>query len=317
MKSLAVLNECSFSNSQIKYLKSKFPDSVFYTDTTSEEQAIKRIGQKNIVIMDQFMFTFTEKLLQSCKALELIVVNTTAHDMIDTALLEKYKVKLANLGEYATQDVAETALSMVLSLNNRTQIAQKIVTKNDVIDLYPGNNFIQSLIRYSLRNQTIGIIGLGKIGQACAKMCSALGMRVFGYNRTEKRIEGIFLSPLKTLCQEADIIIIALTYKKGENDGIVSKELLTAMKNGAIIVSIAHPNLIDMDYLVKIASKFGGIGFDYLVTEKVKKLMRKRKENIIITPHLGSQSIEAINKMTESLIAIVINFGKQAKPNLK
>jgi len=311
MKSLAVLNECSFSAKQVAYLKNWFKDAVFYTDTSSEDQAIERIGSRSIIIMDQFMFTFKEKLLQSCKDLELIVLNTTAYDAIDTNLLKQYNVQLANLGEYSTRDVAETVLSMVMSLNNRTQLAQKIVIEDNVSDLYPGHRFIPSIKRHSLKNQTAGIIGLGKIGQTCAKLCLALDMKVFGYNRTEKRVEGVFLSPLKTLCEEADIIVIALSYQKGENENIINQELLKSMKKGAILVSIAHPNLIDMDSLIKISSKFGGVGFDYLVTEKVRELMKIRTDNIIITPHLGSQSIESVNKMTNSLIDVITKFANK------
>ena len=308
MKSLAVLNECSFSAVQIAYLKSWFKDAVFYTDTSSETQAIKRIGSRNIVIMDQFMFTFTEKLLEKCPSLELVVVNTTAYDNIDTDLLKKHNVKLANLGEYATQDVAETALAMTLSLNNRLQISQNLVTKKGVTDLYPGNEFIPSILRNSLVNQTVGIIGLGKIGTRCAKLFCSLGVRVIGYNRTGKSVDGVFLTPLDILCKEADIIIVCLAYTKGANDKIISKELISQMKEGMILISVSHPNLVDLDYLIKNYLKFGGIGFDYLVTDKVKRLAKLKDSNIIITPHLGSQSVQAINNMTDSLIKTVIRY---------
>lgn len=308
MKSLAVLNECSFSESQIKLLQSKFSDAVFYTDTSSESQATKRIGQRNIIIMDQFMFTFSEELLKKCTGLELVVVNTTAYDAIDTELLEKYHIKFANLDEYATQDVAETALSMALSLNNRTQTAQELVIKEGVTDLYPGNKFIPTILRSSLVNQTVGIIGLGKIGQRCAKLFSSLGAKVIGYNRTNKVIQGIRLFPLKTLCKQADIIIICLSYTPGENDEIIDRELLSIMKNKSILISISHPNLIDIDYLIEINQKFAGIGLDYLVTNKVIKLVESRHRNLILTPHLGSQSYQSVKNMTELLIKNVLNF---------
>lgn len=308
MKSLAVLNECSFSGTQIQYLKGKFPDSVFYTDTNSEDLAIERITHRNIVILDQFMFSFSEKLLKKCSGLELIIVNTTAHDSIDMDLLKKYKVQLAYLKEYATVDVAEVALSMILQLNNRTQTAQELVTKHRVTDIYPNHPLLPTVKRKQLASQTIGIIGIGNIGQRCAKVCTSLGMNVIGFNRTKKDGIKIPLTTLKSLCKLSDIVLITLAYKKGEMDGIISKELLSVMKKGTILVSVSHPKLMDMDYLINNHDKFAGLGFDYLVTDQVRKLMKKREKNIIITPHLGSQSEEAISKMTNSLIKIAADF---------
>lgn len=66
IKSLVVLNDCMFSDAQIKYIKNNFTDVEIYHDTDSEELAIKRIKNKNIIILDQFMFSFGEKLLKKC-----------------------------------------------------------------------------------------------------------------------------------------------------------------------------------------------------------------------------------------------------------
>ena len=287
MKSLAVLNECMFSDKQREFLESKFSDAVFYTDTTSETLAIKRIGQRNIVIMDQFVFSFSEKLLKACKNLGLVIVNTTAYDAIDINLLNKYGVKLANLQEYATQDVAEVALSMIFALNNHTKTAQMIVTKDNVTDIWPGHPIIPFIKRRQLVKQIIGIVGLGKIGQRCAQMCHAFGMKVLGFNRSRKYISGVDIVPLERLFKEADVILITLSYQKQVMDKFISRNLLSLAKQDALLISTSHPNLIDMSYLIQNPNKFRGIGFDYLVTDSVRQLMKVRKDNIIITPHLG------------------------------
>ncbi len=323
-KSLIVLNECMFSDKQIEYLKNKFSDTVFYTDTNSEKLAIQRIGQKNIVIMDQFFFTFSEKLLKACKKIELIIVNTTAYDGIDIKLLNKYGIKLANLRDYATEDVAEVALAMIFALNNRTEIGQKIVTGSDigfhsyrykemVSDIWPGHPILPFIKRRQLKNQVVGVIGLGNIGQRCSEMCLSLDMKVLGFNRTRKYIRGVDIVSLRRLFKESDIIIIALSYQKKEMDGIISSDLLDLAKQDALLISITHPNLIDISYLITHPTKFRGIGFDYFVTNSVRKLMKIRKNNIIITPHLGSQSIEAAENMTKTMIEAVISFS-EGKP---
>lgn len=323
-KSLVVLNECMFSDKQKACLKEKFTDTVFYTDTTSEDIAIERIGQRNIIIMDQFLFSFSEKLLKACKKLQIIIVNTTAYDAIDVNLLNKYGVKLANLRDYATEDVAEVALGMIFVLNNHTHIGQKVVNgenigfsnytyKEKVSDIFPGHPILPFIKRKQLKNQTIGIIGLGNIGQRCVEMCNGLGMNVLGFNRSRKYVNGVAFVPLRRLFKESDIILITLAYKKMENDAIISSDLLSLAKQDALLVSVAHPNLIDISYLIDNPNKFRGIGFDYLVTDAVRDLIKIRKNNIIVTPHLGSQSVEAIENMTETIIEAAVSFA-EGKP---
>lgn len=308
MKSIAILNECGFSETQIQQLKDKFTDSVFFTDTSSEAQAINRIGHRNIVIMDQFMFSFSEDLLKKCTGVELIILNTTTYETINTELLKKYNIRLENLKAYATLDVAEIALSMILALNNRTQIAQKLVLEKKINDFYPNHPLLKSVLRKQLSRQTIGIIGLGKIGQLCAKLCKPLSSKVIGFNRTPRPNSPVPTTSLKTLCKISDIILITLAYKKGEMDHFIDTKLLSSIKDDAIIVSISHPNLIDINYLIEHPKKFSGIGFDYLVTEGIRGLLQTKRDNLIITPHLGSQSQEAIEKMTQGLIEIAMRY---------
>lgn len=321
MKSLAILNECLFSEEQLRYITKTFSDVVVYSDTITEQQAIERIDNRNIVIMDQFMFSFSEKLLQACPKLQLILVNTTAYDTIDVSLLNKYGVRLAHLRDYATRDVAETAIAMMFALNNRLEIGQKIVhgehigiasyTDNQpVSDIWPNHPILPHIKRRQLKNQTVGIVGLGNIGQQCAYMCQALDMHVIGFNRSRKFIPGVDLIPLRRLCKEADIILITLAYEKNKNDRIITKDLLAHAKEDALLISVAHPNLIDISYLIKNPQKFHGIGFDYLVTDEVRTLLKKRKINIVVTPHLGSQSIEAIKNMTETMIEAAVSFAQ-------
>ncbi len=323
-KSLVILNDCMFTASQISLLKKRFIDVAVYKDTSSEDVAIKRIENRNIVIMDQFMFTLSEKLLKACKKLELLIVNTTAYDKIDINLLNKYHVKLAHLRDYATHDVAEVGIGMVMALNNRIETARKIVKGQDIgfkeytlresiNDICPGHPVIPYLIRKPLSHQTIGIIGLGNIGQRSAELAQGLGMKVLGFNRTRKYVPGVELVPLSKLLSQSDIIYISLSYDKHTMRHFLNANHLRLIKNNALLVSVSHPDLIDMEYVIKNDKRFGGIGLDYLVTEDVLRLLNVRKSNIIITPHLGSQSIEAYSNLTETIIEAAISY-TEGKP---
>ncbi|OGE41193.1 hypothetical protein A3D25_01515 [Candidatus Daviesbacteria bacterium RIFCSPHIGHO2_02_FULL_43_12] len=297
-----------FSREQIEFLRKHFFRTEFYNDTYSPALAAKRIKNHNVVIMDQFLLTLDESVFKQCRGIELVIVNTTAYDNLDINLLQKYKVKLSHLKEYATNDVAEVGFGMMLALNNRIEYAKRIVSEQGVTDLFPGHPAIDRLKRKSLRGQTVGIVGLGKIGSRFADMCLTFGIKVIAYSRSSKIIKGIKLVSIKKLFKSSDIFFISQVYKKPEMDRFISAELLNLAKEKAILISICHPNLIDFDFLIKNHRKFSGIGLDYLVTSEVLKLSKVRNENIIITPHLGSQSEEAIFNMTDSLISLAVDF---------
>jgi lactate dehydrogenase-like 2-hydroxyacid dehydrogenase len=92
--------------------------------------------------------------------------------------------------------------------------------------------------------------------------------------------------------------------------GFISKKLLDLANKDSILVSISHPDLIDQKYLRKIQSKFKGIGFDYFITDDVKKLRKLRTKNTIITPHLGSQSTRAYQNMIGTILEAAMDFSK-------
>lgn len=302
MKKLIVLNKCGFTNKEKAFLKSKFRTLRFFEDTDSEDMAIKRIGDAGAIIMDQFMFNFGEKLFINCPNLKMIVVNTTAFDRIPVNVLKKYGVEIKNIPAYATEDVSETALSMIFQLNQKTAIAQRLV-RQGVCDLYPEHPEIKNIVRERLSNKKAVVVGMGKIGSNILKSLNLLGMECTPFSH----LKNSSLS-LKNIIKDADIVIIAMAYHPGENDQVISADILSAMKNDAIIVSTSPSELIDIAWIIAHPDKFSGIGFDYFVTDKIKKLLEVRKQNIIITPHLGSQSIEAIDKMTSYLINIIVKF---------
>jgi len=327
MKSLVVLNECRFSQDQINLLKRSFQNVAIYADTTTEEQAIKRVGDRNIIIMDQFVFSFGEKLLKSCPHLELVIVNTNAYDALDIELLNKYNVKLAHLKEYATEDVAEVGMGMIFALNNKIEIAKKLVTNQKtglpgysydkkIYDIDLSLPIVPYLIRKPLDEQTLGIIGLGNIGKKTAELALGLGMKVVGFNRTKKFIKGVTQLSLKKVLSNSDIIFISLRYDKKTMKHFLKAKDLSLIKKDTHLISIAHPDLIDMQYVINNHSKFNGIGFDYLVTQEVKKLLKVRKYNIIVTPHLGHQSTKAYHNLTTTIIEAALSFGSSKELHL-
>lgn len=312
------------SDQQKKLLTSKFEESYFYTDTLNETLAIKRAKNCNIIVMDQFMWAISENFFIKCKKLELIVLNTTAYDRIPLDLLKKYKVRLVNLKSYATHDVADLAISMMMSLNSNLDTARSSAlhvnfktstySQNELTrDIWPGHTIIPSLERIPLNRQVAGVIGLGKIGKEIAGRCRSLGIKVIGYNRTSTNVPGVKLMSLKDVMSESDIIFIALKYEPNSMKGIISDKLLKSAKKNAILISIATSELTNISYLLKNPDKFKGIGFDCYVTDELIMLAKKKKENVIITPHLGHQSQAAYANLTNSIVATAIKFAENKK----
>lgn len=325
MKTLAVLTSVGLTEEQVALLRGVFESARFWSDTRTEDVAIARACGAHVVMYDYMVLPLGDRFVAACPGLELLILDTTTTGGLDTARLRDRGVKLAPLLDFATRDVAEVGVNMVMSLNSKMAFAQQIVQPEPfkygayehthaVFDICPGHPVLPLIVRRQLKTLTVGIIGLGSIGLEAAAMFHALGLRVIAYNRSKKSVSGIEMVPLRRLFREADVLFVSLKYDYTDAmRAFVSADLLRGAKDGALLVSVAHPDLFDMEYLIDNHAKFSGIGLDFAVTPDVQRLLAVRKHDIIVTPFLGSQSVQAYSNMTDALVDTAVRYA-EGKP---
>ncbi|MBN9110088.1 MAG: phosphoglycerate dehydrogenase [Pseudonocardia sp.] len=149
-----------------------------------------------------------------------------------------------------------------------------------------------------LNGKTVGIVGLGKIGQLVAQRLAAFGVTLIAYDPYVAPARaaqlGIELASLDDVLRRADVISIHLP-KTPETLGLIGKDQLAITKKGVIIVNAARGGLIDEVALAEAvrSGHVGGAGIDVYVTEPTTSSPLFELENIVVTPHLGASTDEA------------------------
>lgn len=167
-----------------------------------------------------------------------------------------------------------------------------------------------------LKGKTIGIIGLGKVGGRVAKRCRAFEAEVITYDPyiSEKRAEdfGVKLVPLEDIVRYSDIITVH-TPLNDETHGMITAEHFEGMKDGVIIVNCARGGIIEENAMLQAldSGRVSGSAFDVWSeeppsTETLKKLIAH--PNMIVTPHLGANTIEAQKNVAVDVSREIINY---------
>ena len=174
------------------------------------------------------------KIMDSLPNLRGVCVTSTTLSWVDLDYCKKRKVSVSNVPGYSTESVAEHAIALLLGLAKRIFISDRRTQKGEY----------KMTQGFELRGKTLGIIGLGSIGSATAKLAIGLGMNVIAYNRTPKKMNGVKMVSLNQLFKESDAISLHTTNEKANKSLIGAKEI-AKMKKGVIIVNLVDRELVD------------------------------------------------------------------------
>lgn len=167
--------------------------------------------------------------------------------------------------------------------------------------------------------KTVGILGMGRIGQAIAKRCAAgFGMEVVFWNRSTKTIDGARqLGSVAEVCATSDIVVMAVAATP-ETRHLMDGAALSAMQPHAILVNIARGDVVDETALITAlqAGEIAGAGLDVYEQEPTVPDALKAMENVVLLPHLGTAALDVREDMGRMAMenAVAIANGK-APPN--
>jgi len=146
-----------------------------------------------------------------------------------------------------------------------------------------------------MSGKTLGVIGMGRIGQAIAKRCKlGFGMEVVFYNRSIKVIEGCNqLETINAVMESCDIVVIALPGGV-ETYHIINAEALKSLRSHAILVNIARGDIIDEKALISAleCGQIAGAGLDVYEFEPDVPKALKEMQNVTLLPHLGTAAYD-------------------------
>jgi D-3-phosphoglycerate dehydrogenase len=262
-------------------------------------ELIERLRPAEAVILDYSVMD--AEVLGRCERLRFVSFLGIGYaSCIDVAEATRRGVVVANTPDYGATSVAEHALGMILALTRHIAAAH--------LSLREGRWEPGRFQGMELHGKTLGIVGLGPIGQEVARLGAGIGMRLLGWTRRaapERARHGLVLVPLEELFARADVVSLHLSYTE-ETAGIISRPLLARMKPRAWFVNTARPRLVDNAALAEKLreGRIAGAALDVHESEPPPPdYVFRDLPNVLITPHIGYNTAEAGSNMLRMSIA--------------
>ncbi len=229
-------------------------------------------------------------LLEKASKLKIIARAGVGVDNIDVQAAKKYGVSVVNTPTATTISVAEHTLALLLAF------ARRIPQANAGLKAGKWNK--KSITGMELSGKTLGIIGVGRIGQAVADRARSFGMDILGYDplisEADLKSVGITPAPLDSLYAQADVISIhaPLTI---ETKGMIGAAAFAKMKPGAILISTARGGIVDETALLENVNSghLAGAALDVFESEPPRDSKLISHPNVVATPHIAAQTPEA------------------------
>lgn len=241
-----------------------------------------------------------QELLNQGSRLKVVANLAVGYDNIDLNAAKQYGITVTNTPDVLTETTADLAFALLMAT------ARRIVEANHYIEKDLWNNWSPYLLAGSdIHHQTIGIVGMGRIGEAIARRAKGFGMSVVYHNRSrkydaEKELQATYVA-FDQLLSEADFVVSVVPLTK-ETAGIFDENAFNKMKSSAIFINVSRGATVDEDALVKAlkTKQISAAGLDVFHEEPIRAnhpLMEL--ENALCLPHIGSASINTRTKMID------------------
>jgi glyoxylate reductase len=238
--------------------------------------------------------------------LRLVANYGVGHDNVDVAACRARGIAVTNTPGVLDAAVADLTLALILACRRHLVGSDRFVRDGR----WQRGWAEPELLGRDLAASTVGLVGFGRIGQEVAKRAEAFGMRVVFHRRTG----GV---PLEELLRAADVVSLHVPLTP-ETQGLLSRERLALMQDGATLVNTARGAIVDEEALVdELASGRISAGLDVFAHEPHVPERLLELPNVVLTPHIASATAETRAAMTRVLVGNVLAFlaGEQP-PNL-
>jgi len=258
--------------------------------TITPDELKKNISNYDVLIV-RSRTKVNKEVLETATRLKVVGRAGAGLDNIDVEATEKKGLKILNTPEAPAEAVAELTLGLMLSLARNIPYADRTMKEKKWIK--------KELFGWELRGKTLGVIGLGNIGERVARLTKAFGMKILITKRTPpdlallKELEAEFV-PLPNLLTRSDVVTIHIPYTPQTHHMIGEKEL-SLIKKGAYIINTSRGAIIDEAALLNAlqSGRLSGAALDVFEAEPATDWTLMQLPYVICTPHIGAQTEEA------------------------
>lgn len=228
------------------------------------------------------------ELIEAATDLKIISNLAVGYNNIDLDAARERGIAVTNTPEVLTETTADLAFGLLLATARRLIEAEKTVRSGDWKSWTP-----MGMTGQDVYGATLGIIGMGRIGEGVCRRAGGFDMKVMYHNRTRRSLEDVEYAELDELLSKSDFVMI-LTPLTEETKGMIGKRELELMKNTACLINVARGGIVDEGALYDALKerKIWAAGLDVFEQEPLPldhKLLEL--DNLTVLPHIGSAGI--------------------------
>jgi len=298
-------------------MKELFDVTLRDPDTPMSREELAAAMRQADVLVPTITDTIDAGLLgQAGEKLKLIANYGAGFDHVDVATARQRGILVSNTPGVTTEDTADMVMALILAVTRRIPEGLKVMQSGN----WPGWSPMANL-GGRLGGRRLGILGMGRIGQAVARRARAFGLQVHYHNRkrvrpeTEAELEATWWESLDQMLARMDIVSINCPHTPSTFH-LLNARRLKLMKPSAVVVNTSRGEVIDQNALTRAlrAGELAGAGLD--VYEQGNELNPRLHDlaNVVLLPHMGSATIEGRIEMGEKVIINIKTFADGHRP---
>lgn len=246
-------------------------------------------------------------VMAACPNLKVAASYGVGYDAIDTEACVARGIVVSHTPDVLNAEVADTAVMLWLAVSRR--LIQADAWVRDGRWEREGSQ----PLTHSVQGRTVGILGMGRIGQTIAERVGAFGARVMYHARSAKDLPYDYAGDLVEMARASDVLIV-ITPGGAATRHLVSADVLEALGPEGMLINVSRGSVVDEAALVAALAdgRLGSAGLDVFEDEPRVPEALKAMENVVLTPHIGSATVETRQAMGDLVCDNLSRFLKDA-----
>ncbi|MYL56826.1 2-hydroxyacid dehydrogenase [Virgibacillus halodenitrificans] len=275
------------------------------------EKEVKQVDGLLCVLSDQV----DQSVLNQSKQLKVVANMAVGFDNINIDYAKEMGVIVTNTPDVLSESTADLGFALMMATARRLNEAAEYIKDGQWKNWAP---FL--LAGTDVHNKTLGIVGMGRIGEAIARRAKGFGMTVLYHNRKRKReaereLQASYVQ-MDELLSQSDFVISVVPFTK-ETNNLFNKEAFEKMKESAVFVNISRGAVVDENALYSAlkAGEIKAAGLDVFEQEPISSNHPLLElENVICLPHIGSATVQTRTAMIELCLKNIANVLEEKAP---